>query len=41
LLGSTTTPNLQGLFLRGTGTAATGKAGPSLKTVQQDDYAVH
>lgn len=41
LLGSNTTPNLQGLFLRGTGTAATGKAGPALKTVQQDDIASH
>jgi hypothetical protein len=41
LLGSTTTPNLRGMFLRGTGTAATGKAGPALKTVQQDDIASH
>jgi hypothetical protein len=41
LLGGTTTPNLQGMFLRGTGTAATGKAGPALKTVQQDGIASH
>jgi microcystin-dependent protein len=41
LLGSTTTPNLQGIFLRGTGTAATGKVGPALKTVQQDGIASH
>ena len=41
LLGSTTTPDLRGMFLRGTGTAATGKAGPALKTVQQDDIASH
>lgn len=41
LLGSTTTPNLNGMFLRGTGTAANGKVGPSLKAVQQDDLASH
>jgi microcystin-dependent protein len=41
LLGGTTTPNLQGMFLRGTGTAASGKAGPALKTVQQDGIASH
>lgn len=41
LLGSTTTPNLKGMFLRGTGTAATGKAGPALKAVQQDDIKSH
>lgn len=41
LLGGTTTPNLQGLFLRGTGTAATGKVGPALKSVQQDDVTAH
>lgn len=41
LLGSLTTPDLEGLFLRGTGTAATGKAGPALKTVQLDDIASH
>lgn len=41
LLGSTTTPDLEGMFLRGTGTAATGKDGPALKTVQQDDIASH
>lgn len=41
LLGSTTTPNLKGMFLRGTGTAANGKVGPALKTVQQDDLGSH
>jgi hypothetical protein len=41
LLGGTTTPNLQGMFLRGAGTAASGKAGPALKTVQQDGIASH
>jgi microcystin-dependent protein len=41
LLGGTTTPNLQGMFLRGTGTAENGKAGPALKTVQQDGIASH
>ncbi len=41
LLGSTTTPKLQGMFLRGTGTAASGKAGPALKAVQQDDVKSH
>ena len=41
LLGSTTTPNLNGLFLRGTGTAATGETGPALKAIQQDDVIAH
>ncbi|HTN20314.1 MAG TPA: tail fiber protein [Pelobium sp.] len=41
LLGGTTTPNLQGMFLRGTGTSETGHAGPALKTVQQDDIKSH
>ncbi|MFT5876901.1 MAG: microcystin-dependent protein [Dokdonia sp.] len=41
LLGSTTTPNLNGMFLRGTGTAASGKVGPALKAVQQDDFKEH
>ncbi|MEZ7504699.1 tail fiber protein [Flavobacterium sp. Arc2] len=41
LLGSTTTPNLNGMFLRGTGTAASGKVGPALKAVQQDDLGQH
>lgn len=41
LLGSTTTPNLKGLFLRGIGAAPTGETGPLLKTVQQDDIASH
>lgn len=41
LLGSTNTPNLQGLFLRGTGSAGTGKVGPDLKAIQQDDIKAH
>lgn len=41
LLGGTTTPNLSGMFLRGTGTAATGEIGPNLKTIQQDDVIAH
>jgi microcystin-dependent protein len=41
LLGSTNTPNLNGMFLRGTGTASTGRTGPALKAVQQDDFALH
>lgn len=41
LLGSTNTPNLQGLFLRGTGSAGTGKVGPALKTIQEDDVKAH
>ncbi|PQB06772.1 hypothetical protein BST83_06085 [Polaribacter filamentus] len=41
LLGGTTTPNLNGMFLRGTGTAASGKVGPALKAVQQDVIASH
>jgi microcystin-dependent protein len=41
LLGSTNTPNLQGLFLRGTGSAGTGKVGPDLKAIQQDDFKSH
>jgi microcystin-dependent protein len=41
LLGSTTTPNLNGMFLRGAGTASTGQTGPTLKTVQQDDLKAH
>jgi microcystin-dependent protein len=41
LLGSTTTPNLNGMFLRGTGTASTGQTGPTLKSVQQDDFKKH
>jgi len=41
LLGSTTTPNLNGMFLRGAGTASTGQTGPALKTVQQDDFKLH
>lgn len=41
LLGSTTTPNLNGMFLRGTGSASSGHTGPTLKTVQQDDLGSH
>jgi microcystin-dependent protein len=40
LLGSTTTPDLRAMFLRGTGTG-NGKTGPTLKTVQQDDFKEH
>lgn len=43
LLGSTTAPDLRGLFLRGVGnvTGYTGKTGPSLKTVQTDGIVAH
>jgi len=41
LLGSTNTPNLQGMFLRGTGSAGSGKVGPALKTIQQDVVKAH
>ena len=41
LLGGTTTPNLSGMFLRGTGKSATGEEGPTLKTIQQDDVITH
>jgi microcystin-dependent protein len=41
LLGSTNTPNLNGMFLRGTGTAGTGQTGPTLKQIQQDDTKSH
>lgn len=40
LLGSTNTPDLRAMFLRGTGTG-NGKTGPDLKTVQQDDTKSH
>ncbi len=40
LLGSTTTPDLRAMFLRGTGTG-NGHSGPTLKTVQQDDLKQH
>jgi microcystin-dependent protein len=40
LLGSTTTPDLRAMFLRGAGTG-NGKTGPALKTVQQDDFLSH
>lgn len=40
LLGSTNTPDLRAMFLRGTGTG-NGKTGPALKTVQQDDTKSH
>ncbi|MDO8316095.1 MAG: phage tail protein [Flavobacterium sp.] len=41
LLGSTNTPNLNGMFLRGAGSASLGHSGPTLKTVQQDDFKEH
>ena len=41
LLGSNITPDLNGLFLRGTGAAATGETGPALKAIQQDDVIAH
>jgi Phage Tail Collar Domain len=40
LLGTTTTPDLRALFLRGTGTGNS-HTGPALKTVQQDDTKSH
>lgn len=40
LLGSTTTPDLRAMFLRGTGDG-NGKSGPALKVVQQDDIKSH
>lgn len=40
LLGSTTTPNLKAMFLRGAGDG-NAKVGPALKAVQQDDIASH
>ncbi|MNQ85435.1 Phage Tail Collar Domain protein [compost metagenome] len=40
LLGSTTTPDLRAMFLRGTGTG-NGKTGPALKALQQDDITSH
>jgi hypothetical protein len=40
LLGSTFTPDLRAMFLRGTGTG-NGHSGPTLKTVQQDDFKSH
>lgn len=41
LLGQAVTPDLNGLFLRGTGSHAAGKVGPDLMTVQSDDLAAH
>lgn len=43
LLGGNNTPDLRGMFLRGTGSVAatTGKVGPSLNTVQQDGIISH
>lgn len=43
LLGSTNTPDLRGLFLRGVGDATgyAGKSGPSLKTIQTDGVVAH
>lgn len=41
VLGVNNTPNLQGLFLRGTGSADTGQEGPDLMVIQQDDFKSH
>lgn len=41
ILGGTNTPNLNGMFLRGAGSASSGHSGPTLKTVQQDDLKSH
>lgn len=40
LLGTTTTPDLRAMFLRGTGTGNS-HTGPALKTIQQDDIKSH
>lgn len=40
ILGSTNTPDLRAMFLRGTGNG-NGKSGPALKAVQQDDIISH
>jgi len=41
LLGSSYTPNLNGLFLRGTGIYQSGKEGPALNQVQSDNVIEH
>ena len=42
LLGSNNAPNLQGMFLRGTGTNPTyNQSGPALNATQDDTYASH
>ena len=41
LLGSSNTPNLNGLFLRGTGVYQSGKEGPALNAVQSDNVIAH
>lgn len=42
LLGGTTTPNLNGMFLRGAGSTPDNlHTGPLLKSVQQDDFKKH
>jgi microcystin-dependent protein len=41
LLGSTITPDLRAMFLRGTGNAGTGQSGPALKVIQQDEIESH
>jgi microcystin-dependent protein len=41
LLGSSNTPNLNGLFLRGTGIYESGKEGPALNQVQSDNVIEH
>lgn len=41
-LAGAKTPDLRGMFLRGTGnTATSGRSGPALKVVQQDDILTH
>lgn len=42
ILAGNNTPNLRGLFLRGTGSSETsGRVGPTLKAVQQDEIVEH
>lgn len=42
VLGSANTPNLQGMFLRGTGTSpVNGQAGPALRTMQGELFKSH
>jgi Phage Tail Collar Domain. len=41
LLGISNVPNLNGMFLRGTGSATTGQTGPALNAIQQDDIQAH
>jgi len=41
LLGTSKTPDLKGIFLRGTGTRYTGKSGPTLNRIQFDTFKEH